>query len=312
MKNKFFVLFLFILFAGIIYVSVSYSFDNGLIDFKTLTVAAIYNHIDDSSSDDYSSSSDDLNSSSSKGNVKLDVENVSFSISTSFIIFISIIVALVWFVSKFIKKYFSVSNNNSNFDESNFSKKTIFDYYDIPDSELSKFNIKNKDKLIWEAFNVYSAVQESLMNKDLKFVKSLLSDDLFSIYSNQISTMNVSKIKNIISDIEFVAGRVNDAYQKDDTVIFEIVLEVNCKDYIIDETSRDVIIGSSDIINNYLYELTFVRNLNVNIINCPCCNSELTVTGNNFKCIYCNTVIKRKGNNLVLMSKKLLNQVEKK
>lgn len=326
MKNKIFTLVLFIFITGIFFVSLNFSFDSHSFNFKSLTTDSgfdsdydydydygdNYDYDDNYDFDsDYDSGSDSdsnyVDSSSSK-NVSFSGDFFDISFGSSFIMF-WIFIAIVIFGCKVALKFLkSLSSKDSSLGFNNFNKVSLLDYFDMSDSELSKFNIKNKRKLLYEAFNIYSIVQESWMEKDLEIVRSLLSDNLYATYSHQVSMMKRKEQKNIMADITFVDGRVNDVYQNNDTVVIKIILEVTCKDYIIDELTQDIVRGSSSVVHDYLYELIFERKLDLDIHTCPSCHSELPVAGNSLKCEYCGSIIKRKSNSLVLTSKKMLNQ----
>ena len=92
------------------------------------------------------------------------------------------------------------------------------------------------------------------------------------------------------------------------TLNIKIALQVQCKDYMIDEKNNFVFRGDASKINNYDYRMTFVVSKSESSDTCPNCNAPIKSKGNTITCEYCGSTIVRKTNNIVLAEKKMYRQ----
>ncbi len=162
--------------------------------------------------------------------------------------------------------------------------------------------------IVKEAYEIYVKIQEAWSKNDIEDVRSLLSPEMYNMYSSQIKTMIRKKQRNAMSDFKFVKGAIHEYQNIDGQDRYTVILQVLCKDYMINDETNKVIRGSSKKTNDYIYSLTFVKDKEVDIDKCPNCQGDLSNSGQSVKCPYCGAVIERKATNLVLVEKKMLRQ----
>ncbi len=166
----------------------------------------------------------------------------------------------------------------------------------------------NNPSIVKEAYDIYVRIQEAWSKNDIEDVRSLLSSEMFNMYSSQIQTMIRKKERNAMSDFKFVKGAIRNYQSFNGQERYVVILQVLCKDYLINDETNKVISGSKKRINDYTYSLTFLRNESVDVEKCPNCDANLSSTGQTVKCPYCGSVIERKTTNLVLVDKKMLRE----
>lgn len=184
-------------------------------------------------------------------------------------------------------------------------------YVDLSEEELAKYGI-DSEVLKNKIYNIYVDIQTSWMNNSIENVRGVLSDDMFNMYKTQLLTLERKNQRNIMSDFVFIGAYINSVEEYNDQLVIKVGLEVSCKDYLIDITTSKVIRGNKNNVNDYLYELIFVKNSSTDVLNCPNCNAKLENVGSSVKCSYCGSVIVRNSDNLVMTSKKMIRQYVKK
>ena len=162
--------------------------------------------------------------------------------------------------------------------------------------------------IVKEAYDIYVRIQLAWAKNNLEDVRDVLSSEMYNMYNSQIQTMIRKKERNVMSDFKFVKGGIREYQNVNGQDRYVVILQVLCKDYMVDEKRHIVTRGSYMKKNNYIYSLTFLRNKNVDLDKCPNCDAELPSNGQNVKCSYCGSVIERKNTNLVLVDKKMLSQ----
>ena len=159
-----------------------------------------------------------------------------------------------------------------------------------------------------EIYDIYVRIQEAWMNFTLEDVRDCLSDEMYNQYIVQLDTLKVKNQRNVMSDFVYLNCAVTCAYKLDNILVIEARLKVQCRDYIIDDNTKQVLRGDKNKINTYDYHLVFEKGRGEVITNCPNCGGELDPNGQSITCPYCNSNIVRKSGNLVLRKKRMLKQ----
>ena len=181
---------------------------------------------------------------------------------------------------------------------------------DMSEADLYLIRIYGYDptEIIMLCYNRYVDIQKAWAQNDIEKAKDLLTNDLYNMYKSEIAVLKAKKQRNAMSDFKYVGGQILSVIPNNDTLNIKIALQVQCKDYMLDETTNTVCRGSSSKINHYDYRMTFVVSKNESSVKCPNCNAPIKSKGNTITCAYCGSTIVRKTNNIVLAEKKMYRQ----
>ena len=177
---------------------------------------------------------------------------------------------------------------------------------------LQKYGINSTNDLKKMVYDSYVKIQQAWSANDIDKVRHLLSDEIYNKYKMDITTMISKNQRNEMSDFEFINAYIIKVSEKNNSKFIYSILEVYCKDYMINTTNNKVTRGMNTRINHYTYMLTFKLGNSVSIINCPSCNAKLSNKGTSTTCEYCGSVIERESDELVLIDKKMIKQGIKK
>lgn len=121
----------------------------------------------------------------------------------------------------------------------------------------------NKKDISKELFNSYKDIQLAWMDSTLIILKELVSKDIYNDYKTKLEELNKNNQKNIMSSIELKSNKITNIKINDNIETIECEMNVICYDYIVDKEDK-VIKGKNDKKYNYLYRLTFERNIKNN------------------------------------------------
>ena len=177
-------------------------------------------------------------------------------------------------------------------------KKILGDDFDI-----NKFN--------QDVFDIYNKVCIAWSNNDIEPIRGLLSDEMYNMYRTQIMTMTTKNERNVMEDISLVNSYISSINKGTDYIEIYSVLEVTCKDYMINTSNNNVTRGNKNIVNDYIYEITLRCDLIDNKNDsCPNCGAKLD-DKNVTNCPYCRSLIVKPSGNYVMTQKKMLKQGRK-
>ncbi|MCI9434637.1 MAG: Tim44 domain-containing protein [Bacilli bacterium] len=211
--------------------------------------------------------------------------------------FINLIIAIIT-LSILVNK--SSKNSNSN-QSSNIpprlSQEDINKY--LPNFNIEKFNST--------VFNIYKNIQEAWMDFDLDTIRDLVSDEIYNMYSMQLSTLQVKGQKNIMENIHYITNYISSITINNNLTTINTVLKVTCNDYVIDNNDK-VVRGNKCRTLTYTYLLTFTKYTNpTNITNCPNCGAKIDINASG-KCEYCNATIINEEEKWIMTKKQMLVQ----
>lgn len=239
---------------------------------------------------------DDYYYSGSSSGVSLDSEDVPM--------FLAIVVLIISLV-------FTIRYISYRFERYRGITKQIEKYLD--NYHYLKHGDGSNDELVQSAYANYVEIQKAWMNRDLTPVKHLLTDEIYNMYQMQIETLLEDNQVNVMSNFEFYCGKVSYKRAKNNLQTIKIILCVNCKDYIIDANTNHVINGDKRATITYIYELTFVRDLNSNktMSNCPTCGAKVKKQMS-ATCPYCNNALLLSSQEITMSNKTVLQQFKRK
>lgn len=197
------------------------------------------------------------------------------------------------------------------------SKITLFDNEDLLvnvsknsfDFEAVKFDDKD---FLKKAFDIYKIVSYSWSDQDMYPSKEYLTDDLYSKYEAQLNSLYLKDQKNVMSNIEYVKGKIKEVKKGKDKDIVVAIIEVKCRDYLINTKFNKILKGHPSFLMDYIYELTFYRYKEKKKNNvCPHCGAILPKKSIN-TCSYCKKKVSWYDFKYIMCKKNLLRQSAKK
>jgi len=178
------------------------------------------------------------------------------------------------------------------------SKKNNIKFVDLVELTPENINIKN------DCYNIFCEVQKAWMDFDYNKLRTLVTDELYNTYYNQLQTLSLKGQKNIMSDFEFVDSALVSKRDINNITTVLIRLRVRFYDYIVDSNYK-IMRGNSSRKVDMTYMLEFV--INKNELNyCPNCNAPLD-SGATI-CNYCHSNINAITGKMKLSVKKVLSQ----
>ena len=170
---------------------------------------------------------------------------------------------------------------------------------------IEEYNLV-EPKIVKEAYTIYKRVQTAWMDDTIDDVSDILSDEMINMYRAQLTTLRVKKQQNIMKDFKLINGYIMSVKKSKDSLTIKVILEVDCKDYIIKKDTKRVLRGSSKKTNHYNYSLKFLMPLN-SLECCPNCGAKLE-KGGGITCPSCKSKIIVNNENMILIDKKMNKQ----
>ena len=162
----------------------------------------------------------------------------------------------------------------------------------------------NKEEFIKDVFKIYKELQIACMNFDYHTIKSLVSNEVYNIYIDELETLKINNQKNIIDSIEFINGNLIDYNKINTKEIFKVELSVSCYDYIINTLNNEIVKGAKDKKVELNFVLTLQRNME-ELNKCPKCGAPIN---NLIECDYCKSKIVNNVSNLIISQKEIKHQ----
>lgn len=170
---------------------------------------------------------------------------------------------------------------------------------------IPTMNLSMEDrKLLEDCYNIFCQIQIAWMNFDYNTLRSLVTDELFNSYQNQLNVLNLKGQKNIMANFSYQGGRILSRQTNGTIETVVIRLAVSFNDYVVDQ-NNNVVRGNANRLLNMQYELTFVYNTAA-IELCPNCGARLEPSAT--ICPYCRGHIQAVRSNMRLSKKNLISQ----
>ena len=170
---------------------------------------------------------------------------------------------------------------------------------------IEEYNLVEPE-IVKEAFTIYKRVQIAWMDDTIDDVSDVLSDEMLNMYRAQLTTLRVKKQQNIMKDIKLINGYIMNIQKSKDSLTIKVILEVDCKDYIIKKDTKKVLRGSSKKTCHYNYSLKFSMPLR-SIEFCPSCGAELK-KGGGITCHSCKSKVVVNNGKMILIDKRMNKQ----
>ena len=159
------------------------------------------------------------------------------------------------------------------------------------------------------AFDIFKSVQESWMNFDYDTLKTLVTDEMYNMYESQLKVLKLKHQKNIMKDIELVDTQVVYAnLNRNSSIEVNLTMIIRMYDYVINETSNEVVRGDDKHKLEVEYNMTFVKSdKDVKLDTCPNCGAKIEDETQDI-CLYCRSKLEKLSNKYVLSKKECKNQ----
>ncbi len=164
--------------------------------------------------------------------------------------------------------------------------------------------------LLNEAYKIFYDVQIAWTCFNYKKLRENLSDELYNEYEVQLETLKQKNQQNVMFGFEYNEAFLDDVIEENDTITFEINLNVSFHDYIVEHPTELVVRGNRDTVYECEYSLTYRISKNNNQNYCPNCNAPLNNNASGH-CPYCNSIVTPKNHKLILVKKMMIGQFEK-
>lgn len=125
----------------------------------------------------------------------------------------------------------------------------------------SKNNIFNNQQLFLStAFETYKAIQIARMNFDYETLSKYTTQALFNEMKTQLKKLEERKQQNIVEDMQLKPNSTVETSSTANGLEVRIAtLTITCKNYLIDQNTKQVLYGNKDKIVQYTYKLTFIQ-----------------------------------------------------
>ena len=200
------------------------------------------------------------------------------------------------------------SNNVSSYTPSNSIEN---DYPEVSAEEYELYDIKNVEEFKTQLYKMFYDIEIAWMNFDYGTLKELCTDELYNTYKSQLDTYKVKHQKNIMEDITRIKVRPYKFTATKNLLTARVIIEIEMKDYIIDETNNQVVSGNKTTIYNNTYDFTFVRNIHYIREKCPNCGHDLKEHQGTIKCPYCRSILVNYDDKWHVAEKKNIQQINK-
>jgi len=249
-----------------------------------------------------SSSGSSWGSSGSYGGSYGDVSPESMAVGFIILIVVFIVVAINSSKTAGMKTHTSGGPNLINKTKSHLFKS-------MPDSEvISVDSTINPTGFKTESFEIYKNIQTAWMNFDTDTIRNLTTDELYNMYSSQLDTLKLKGQKNIMKDILLEEVKIVNIKNENKVFSIDVYLRVNCYDYVIKESTNEVLRGrdKQKLVIEYL--ITYVKTSDKNKkTKCPNCGAEIIMNASH-TCPYCESVIVKDSNSYVMSKKTCVGQ----
>ena len=159
-----------------------------------------------------------------------------------------------------------------------------------------------------EVFRIYKDVQIAWMNFDYEALRNLVTDEMYNMYKSQLETLKLKGQKNVMSDFSLIDVKITNITKENGLININAYLNIRMKDYVINESTKEVVRGTDKRFMNIAYNITFIKKEEAKTIeNCPNCGAHIDVVSST-KCPYCDTTIVVDSNKYVMSKKTSLSQ----
>lgn len=170
-----------------------------------------------------------------------------------------------------------------------------------PDMDINDF--KNK------AFDIYKKLQIAWMNFDTSSIREMTTDEIYNMYSSQLETLKLKGQKNIMKDISLIDSKIIFIEKVGHVITTNVYMKVRCYDYVIKESTGEVVRGTDKNMIVIEYILSFVKSADESelVEKCPNCGAKVDIKASS-TCPYCDSTLVKDSGDYVMSKKSAIRQ----
>lgn len=163
--------------------------------------------------------------------------------------------------------------------------------------------------------NMFVQLQHAWMDKDWKQARPYEHDQIFHLHAKQLEQFIEKEETNMIEDITVLNTEI-ESYETDGPYEYlNTIIEARFRDYVIDDTTGQVIRGDKNrtVTMTYRWKLmrkrgTQTKETETTVTQCPNCGANLSI-GQNGVCEYCGSEVTTGNHDWVLVQIERINQL---
>ncbi len=249
------------------------------------------------------SSSDSWSSSSSWDSSSYDSDSSSEGAS-----WIWVLIMIIWIIYEVFFKTNTTRNSNPSLhiDHSRLAQKDL-----MTERIIKQYHLPNFDKreFIQNQYDNYCKIQVAWMDFKLEDIKELVTDELYTMWSSQLDTLELKGEQNIMGSFELEAAYLTDASLQNGNLTITTEYLIKTYDYIVDSKTKRLVRGNKSQRMRIHYKMKFRVALDhMNTIDkCPSCGNPIEHNTSSI-CPFCRSQLFVEPKNWVLTEKTCLGQ----
>lgn len=150
----------------------------------------------------------------------------------------------------------------------------------------NKYSHTQNKEILKQTYQIFYDVQIAWMNFDYNKLRTLVNDELYNMYYNELETLKLKGQRNIMEGFRINNISLVSTKEENSVIEYCVNLKVSFFDYIID-TNGNVVRGSKGNYHSMTYLLTFASSA-IKLDTCPNCSAPLP---DNSICDYCGSQV---------------------
>lgn len=173
----------------------------------------------------------------------------------------------------------------------------------------------SKESFLARVSNVFVTLQNAWTAKDWKAIRAFESNQLFNQHQTQLNSFIEKNQTNVVEDIAVLDTQIEEYSEDSANAYLATIVKARYRDFVIDDTTGQVIKGDRDRRYLMTYRMTFSRKIDAktdfadeaHVTTCPNCGANLSINQHGI-CDYCGSEVTTGAMQWVLTALKPINQ----
>lgn len=220
--------------------------------------------------------------------------------------FVALIILVAWIIMVIVATVSNISKRKNRFGNPQ--------ELSIKDAAAERFIRQylpnfNKHEFIINQYNNYCRMQVDWMNFNMEDMKELITNELYTMWSSQLDTLQLKGEQNIMGQFELERAYLTNATMQNGNLTVTTDYIIKTYDYIVNANTKQLVRGNNSQRMRIHYEMKFRLSLNHmgKIDKCPSCGNVIT-TNTSMICPFCRSQLFVEPKNWVLTEKTCLDQ----